>query len=88
MKIQQSDDDFIEGTTLNESGEEDIIQGSMDEITKDLRKETPKDNINKYIERTSYKPFIQEEKRDLKCSAIQWEVLKIQIQNYVSSSIV
>ena len=71
MKIQQSDDDFIEGTTLNESGEEDIIQGSMDEITKDLRKETPKDNINKYIERTSYKPFIQEEKRDLKCSAIQ-----------------
>lgn len=71
MKIQQSDDDFIEGTTLNESGEEDIIQGSMDEITKDLRKETPKDNINKYIERTSYKPFIQEEKRDLKCSAMR-----------------
>ena len=77
MKIQKSDDDFIEGTTLNESGEEDIIQGSMDEITKDLRKETPKDNINKYIERTSYKPFIQEENWDLKCSAMQWEVLKI-----------
>ena len=71
MKIQQSDDDFIEGTTLNESGEEDIIQGSMDEITKDLRKETPKDNINKYIERTSYKLFIQEEKRDLKCSVMR-----------------
>ena len=44
MKIQQGDDDFIEGTTLDESGEEDIIQGSMDEITKDLRKETPKDS--------------------------------------------
>ena len=58
-------------TLLKESGEEDIIQGSIDEITKDLRKETPKDNINKYIEQTSYKPFIQEEKRDLKCSAIQ-----------------
>ena len=32
MKIRQSDDYFIEGSTSNEYGEEDIIPSAMDRI--------------------------------------------------------
>lgn len=49
----QSDIDFIsgedddEGSTSNESGGEDNIKNAMAEITQNLRKETPKDKMNK-----------------------------------------